>query len=174
MVNFVCNFDNLDGMFDGSGSSITTVPWNPATTKWAPITTLTPTITRNTVFFHTTASGVDDNSQNLITVIKNEAGWDKFLHIKAFTIPTNVYLNDLVSKLDAGDTIEIKLHLNNTGSGKGSIVLALLYTHSTSTTTGSTTTGSTTIGSTTIGSTTTAADTISPSSAPTGSVLDRP
>ena len=162
MVNFVYNFDNLDGMFDGSGSSITTVPWNPATTKWANISTITPTITRDTVFFHTDASsGVIDSSQNLITVIKNEAGWDKFIHIKTFTIPKNEYLTDLVSKLETGDTIEIRLKLKHTG--KGEIVLGLLYTHSGSypgmssplspPTSGSTPVGSTPVGSTPVGST---------------------
>ncbi len=129
MVNFVWDYTNLDGMFDGSGSGITTAPWNPATTKWAPITTLTPTITRNTVFFHSKESGVVDSSQNLLTVIQNEAGWDKFIHVKSFTIPTNTYLTSLQKILDVGDTIQIKLNLNNTGSGKGPIVLALIYTH---------------------------------------------
>jgi hypothetical protein len=128
MVNFVWEHIELDGMIDGSGTGITVAPWNPTITKWSPITTLTPTITRDTVFFHTNTSGVD-SPLDLLTVIQRESGWDKFINVKQFTIPRNIYLTNLQATLEAGDTIQIKIHLNNSNGGRATIVLALLYTH---------------------------------------------
>ena len=123
--------DVLDRMVDGSEAGISVKPWDQYAQKWANITTLTPTITGNTMFqVRNPSSTYFNGEQTLIDLIHNEATWTNILYVKPFTIPSNANLNELRACLAPGDTIQIKMALNNSMGGKPAIGVSLLYTQS--------------------------------------------
>jgi hypothetical protein len=136
MVNYVLDTTTteiLDTMVDSSGTGIAAVPWNQYEQKWANITTLTPTITRDTMFQgRNTNPAYFNGEQTFIDLIHNEAGWTNILYVKPFTIPSNEHLKALQACLMPGDTIQIKIELKNNNSGKTPIGVSLLYTHTAS------------------------------------------
>jgi hypothetical protein len=131
MVNYVLDTTEiLDAMVDGSGTGITTKSWDKYEQKWADITTLTPTITRDTLFQCRNKNlAYFNGEQTFIDLIHNEEGWTNILYVKPFTIPSNEHLKALQACLMPGDTIQIKIKLNNNKSENLPIGVSLLYTH---------------------------------------------
>ena len=131
MVNYLWETTNLVNVIDCSG--ITTPVWNPAAHTWTKITTLTPTITNDTMFYQTNPITKEvDNYITLINAVKQT--WKTCLSVKTFDISYDAGLATLPAGMEVGDTIEIRLRLKNTD--RTDIVLALLYTHTASSYTG--------------------------------------